>query len=254
MKIDGQSAIVTGAGSGLGEATARSLAAAGARIALFDRDPARGERVAAEIGGRFFAVDVADEQNVSDAVAGARAAHGPARIVVNCAGIAGGWKIASRKGPHPLDAFERMLRVHVIGTFNTCRFAAAGMIALEPTETGERGVVINTSSGAAFEGQIGQTAYAAAKGAIVSMTLPIARDLADDGIRCVAIAPGLFATNMVADLPDNVRQSIVDRMVPFPRRLGNPTEFASLACEVIRNPMINGTTIRIDAASRLQPR
>ena len=254
MKIEGNAAIVTGAGSGLGEATARALAAAGAKVAVWDMNAERGERVAKEIGGVFGRVDVSDETNVGDALATARTAHGPARIVVNCAGIAGGWKIANRKGPHPFDAFERMIRVHLFGTFNVCRLAAAEMIALEPTESGERGVLVNTASGAAFEGQIGQTAYAAAKGAIVSMTLPIARDLADDGVRCVAVAPGLFETGMVDGLPDNVRQSIIDRMIPFPRRMGTPAEFASLACEIVRNSMINGTTYRIDAAARLQPK
>src|SRR5262245_58456856 len=209
MKIEGQPAIVTGASSGLGEATARALAAAGARVSVFDLREDKGDQVARAIGGVFCRVDVADEGSVAAGIARARDAHGPARIVVNCAGIAGGWKIATRKGPHPLDKFERLLAVHVVGTFNVCRPAAAEMLALDPLEGGERGVIVNTSSGAAFEGQIGQVAYAAAKGAIVSMTLPIARDLADDGIRCVAIAPGLFETEMVAGLPDNVRQSMI---------------------------------------------
>lgn len=253
MDIAGQAAIVTGAASGLGEAVARRLAQAGARVALFDRDAAAAERVAEAIGGRAFACDVADPGSAEAAFAAANAVHGPARIAVNCAGIAPPARIVGRDGPLPLAAFAGVVAVNLIGTFNILRLAAAEMRALAPLATGERGIIINTASIAAFEGQIGQTAYAASKGGVVSLTLPAARELARDGIRVLCIAPGTFATPMLAGLPQEAQRSLGEA-VPFPSRLGDPNEFAALVAHMIGNVMLNGEVVRLDGALRMPPR
>ncbi len=255
MEIAGQPAIVTGGASGLGAATARELAAHGAKVAIFDRNAELGKSIADEIGGMFFDVDVSDEESVKMGLASAASGHGSARMLVNCAGIGPAWKTASRSaGVHPLEGFMKVIAVNLVGTFNCARLAADAMLGLEPLdEGGERGVIVNTASGAAFEGQIGQVAYAASKGAVVSMTLPMARDLANDGIRCATIAPGLFETPMVGTLPEKVRDHII-QSIPFPRRMGEASEFASLVREICRNQMINGSTYRLDAAVRAQPR
>lgn len=250
MKIAGTAALVTGGASGLGAATARALAAAGARVAVLDRDLARAEALAAEIGGIAAACDVSDATQTEAAFAQAAEAHGPARICVACAGIAPGGRVVGREGPMPLDQFESVIRVNLIGTFNAIRLAAAGMAGLDALEDGERGVIVTTASVAAFEGQIGQAAYAASKGGIASMILPIARELAPRGIRLMAIAPGLFATPLMAGLPQPVQDSLAGT-VPFPARLGQPEEYASLALHIVENAMLNGSTIRLDGALRM---
>lgn len=250
MKIAGTAALVTGGASGLGAATARALAAAGARVAVLDRDLARAEALAAEIGGIAAACDVSDASQTEAAFAQAAEAHGPARICVACAGIAPGGRVVGREGPMPLDQFESVIRVNLIGTFNAIRLAAAGMAGLDALEDGERGVIVTTASVAAFEGQIGQAAYAASKGGIASMILPIARELAPRGIRLMAIAPGLFATPLMAGLPQPVQDSLAGT-VPFPARLGQPEEYASLALHIVENAMLNGSTIRLDGALRM---
>lgn len=253
MLLKDTPAIVTGGASGLGAATVRALAKAGARVTLFDLNDELGAAVAAETGARAEHVDVSDEASVNAALDRAGDAHGEARILINCAGIAIGMKTVSKKGPHSLAAFEKVLRVNLIGTFNCIRLAAARMAELEPLADGERGVVVNTASIAGYEGQIGQVAYSASKGGIIGMTLPIARDLADVGVRCCTIAPGLFKTPLMASLPEEVQQSLGDS-VPFPRRLGDPSEYAALAQHIVENPMINGEVIRLDGALRLPPR
>jgi NAD(P)-dependent dehydrogenase (short-subunit alcohol dehydrogenase family) len=252
MQIDGQAAIVTGGASGLGLATAEMLAAAGARVALLDLDADKAAVVAGRLGGVGLACDVADGAAAERAVAAARDAHGPARILVNCAGIAPPARIVGRSGPMPLPEFARVIQVNLIGTFNLLRLAAADMTALAPDEGGERGVVVNTASVAAFEGQIGQAAYAASKGGIAALTLPAAREFARHGIRVVTIAPGIFATPMLRGLPENVQQSLA-ASVPFPRRLGEPAEYAALVAHIIANPMLNGEVIRLDGALRMAP-
>ena len=254
MNIAGHSAVVTGGGSGLGAETARRLASAGAKVTVLDMDEAAAGAVGTEIGGLGLACDVSDAAGVEDAVAHARAKHGPARICVNCAGIATGQRIVGRSGPASLDGFRKVVEVNLIGTFNVMRVCAADMAGLDPVnETGERGVMIATASVAAYEGQVGQAAYAASKGGLVGMTLPVARDLASLGIRVMTIAPGLMETPMLAGLPDDVRHSLADS-VPFPRRLGQPGEFADLVEHVIANAMLNGSVIRLDGAIRLQPK
>ncbi len=252
MEIAGVAAVVTGGASGLGEATARRLAAAGAKVTIFDRNGERAEAVAREIGGRAAVVDVADAGAVEAAFAEAEAAHGVARILVNCAGIGLAMKTVSRGKPHPLDAFEQVIRVNLVGTFNCIRVAAARMVAAEPLGE-ERGVIINTASIAAFDGQIGQAAYSASKGGIVGMTLPIARDLADKRIRVVTIAPGLFLTPLLMSLPEEAREALA-ASVPHPHRLGRPEEYAMLAEHIVMNPMLNGETIRLDGALRMAPK
>ncbi len=252
MEIAGLAAIVTGGASGLGEATARRLAAAGAKVTIFDRNAVRAEQVAGEIGGRAAAVDVADAQAVETAVAEAEAEHGIARVLVNCAGIGLARKTVSRGEPHPLDAFAQVIRVNLVGTFNCIRVAAARMVAAEAIGE-ERGVIINTASIAAFDGQIGQAAYSASKGGIVGMTLPIARDLADKQIRVVTIAPGLFLTPLLMSLPEEAREALA-ASVPHPHRLGRPEEYAMLAEHIVTNPMLNGETIRLDGALRMAPK
>lgn len=253
MKIDAHAAIVTGGASGLGEATARALAAAGAKVAIFDRDKARGDAVAAEIGGQCHQVDVTSADEVDQALDAAQAAHGVARMLVNCAGIAIGVKTVSRGEPHPLDSFRKVIDINLVGTFNVISRFAVRLSNAAPLEGGERGVVINTASVAAYEGQIGQAAYAASKGGIVSLTLAVARDLSDKGVRVMAIAPGLFLTPMLRGLPQDVQDSLA-RQVPFPSRLGQPEEYAALARHIIENQMLNGDTIRLDGAIRMAPR
>jgi NAD(P)-dependent dehydrogenase (short-subunit alcohol dehydrogenase family) len=253
MELRGTPVLVTGAASGLGAATARHLAGLGARVGVLDLSEERGRGIAGEVGGVFCACDVADPASAEAAVAAAAAAHGPARVLVNCAGIAGAARIVGRDRPMPLPAFEAIVRVNLIGTFNMIRLAAAAMTALEPTGSGERGVIVSTASVAAFEGQIGQAAYGAAKGGIVSLTLPAARELARFGIRVMAIAPGLFETPLLDELPPEVRDAL-GRSIPFPGRLGMPSEFAALVAAIVANPYLNGETVRIDGALRMQPK
>jgi len=252
MKLDGATFIVTGGGSGLGEATARAFAEAGARVAIFDVQEDRGRSVAEEIGGQFFRVDVTDEDAVRRAVDEA-AEGGVLRGAVNCAGIATAEKILSKRGVHSLESFARVIQVNLVGTFNVMRLVAARVAEAPPLEDGERGVIINTASIAAYEGQIGQAAYSASKGGIVGLTLPAARELAAYGIRVVAIAPGIFETPLLMGLPEAARQSL-GQQVPFPQRLGRPREYALLARHIVENPMLNGEVIRLDGALRMQPR
>lgn len=254
MDIKGVSAIISGGGSGLGAATARALAAGGAKVALLDVNLDAANAVAAEIGGIAVKCDVTSGDSAQAAVAAAAAAHGPARIAVNCAGIAPPAKIVGREGPHDLDLFRKVIEVNLIGTFNMLRLAAAGMQGLDPVTTdGERGVIINTASVAAFDGQIGQAAYGASKGGVHALTLPAARELARSGIRVVTIAPGIFLTPMMLGLPQEAQDSL-GKQVPFPSRLGKPEEYASLALHIIANSMINGETIRLDGAIRMAPK
>lgn len=254
MDIKNVAAIVTGGGSGLGAATARALAAGGARVALLDVNMDSARLVAAEIGGLAIACDVTNAEGAAAAIAEAATAHGPARIALNCAGIAPPAKILGREGPHDLALFRKVIEVNLIGTFNILRLAAAGMVGLDPvTADGERGVIINTASVAAFDGQIGQAAYSASKGAVHALTLPAARELARSGIRVVTIAPGIFMTPMMLGLPQEAQDSL-GRQVPFPSRLGRPEEYASLALHIIDNSMINGETIRLDGAIRMAPK
>ena len=252
MKISGAAAIVTGGGSGLGRATAEALAAKGARVAVFDLNPAAAEEAAKALGGLPLVGDVANEASASAAIAKAEAAHGPARILVNCAGIGTATRVIGRDGPHPLADFERVIRVNLVGSFNMIRLAATAMGKLEPIE-GERGVIISTASVAAYEGQIGQAAYSASKGGVVAMTLPIARELARMGVRVNAIAPGIFMTPMLAGLRQEA-QDLLGAAVPFPARLGRPSEYAALAVHIVENGYINGETIRIDGALRMAPK
>jgi NAD(P)-dependent dehydrogenase (short-subunit alcohol dehydrogenase family) len=253
MHVKGISAIVTGGGSGLGAASAEKLASEGARVTIFDLNEETGRAQAAKIGGKFIKVNVADLANVSEAIAVAEREHGVARVLVNCAGIAFGTKTVTKElAPHPLDQFRKVIEVNLIGTFNVISQFAARAAQAEPIEE-ERGVIVNTASIAAFDGQVGQAAYAASKGGIVGMTLPIARDLAQYGIRVATIAPGIFHTPMVASLPQNVQDSL-GKQVPFPSRLGKPAEYALLVYSIVSNPMLNGEVIRLDGAIRMPPR
>jgi NAD(P)-dependent dehydrogenase (short-subunit alcohol dehydrogenase family) len=253
MRLAGAAAIVTGGGSGLGKATAEAFAARGARVAVFDRNAEAAEAVAKAIGGLALAGDVADSASAESALAKAAAAHGPARILVNCAGIGVAKRVVGRDGPQPLADFETVIRVNLIGTFNMIRLFAAAASRLEPSDDGERGIVVNTASVAAYEGQVGQAAYSASKGGVVAMTLPIARELAQFGVRVNAIAPGLFLTPMLLGLPQEAQDSL-GRSVPYPARLGDPAEYAALAAFIVENPYLNGETIRLDGALRLAPR
>jgi len=253
MQINGLAALVTGGGSGLGAATAAHLAALGAKVAVADINQAAAEAHAARIGGIGIRCDVADAASGEAAFAAARAAHGPVRILVNCAGIGTAGRIVGRDGPLKLDAFERVIRVNLIGTFNMLRLAAAEMSEADEIDEGERGVIVNTASIAAYEGQVGQPAYAASKGGVVAMTLPAARELARAGIRVVTIAPGLFHTPMVDGLPPDIQASL-GAGIPFPSRLGRPSEYADLVETIIRNRFLNGETIRLDGAFRMPPR
>lgn len=247
-------AVVTGGASGLGEAAARRLASEGVRVTIFDMDTERGEVVAAEIGGAFASVDVSDPASVAAGFEIARAAHGQERITVNCAGIAPAGKTVGRDGAHDPAVFAKVIQVNLIGTFNVASASAAGMVGAETLDAdGARGVIVNTASVAAYEGQVGQVAYASSKGGVASMTLPMARDLARDGVRVVAIAPGLFGTPMLRGLPEEVQQSL-GQQVPFPSRLGDPSEYAALVAHIAENTMLNGEVIRLDGAIRMTPR
>ena len=255
MKIAGSTAVITGGASGLGRATAERLLAGGARVALLDLPRAPGADLARALGDGALWVpgDVTSPEEVEKALAAATARFGTVHVLVNCAGIATAEKTLSRRGPADLAAFTRVIQVNLIGTFNCIRLAAAVMAKNEPDGEGERGVVINTASAAAYEGQIGQAAYSASKGGIVGLTLPVARDLAEAGIRVCTIAPGLFDTPLLAALPEAARVSL-GKQVPFPSRLGRPAEYAALAAHIVENPMLNGETIRLDGAIRMQPR
>jgi NAD(P)-dependent dehydrogenase (short-subunit alcohol dehydrogenase family) len=250
MEISGAAAIVTGAGSGLGAETARALAKAGAKVAALDLDGAKARSVAEEIKGVGIPCDVASADQAQSAVAQAAKAHGPARILVNCAGIAPAKRIVGRDGAMSLADFEAVVRVNLIGTFNLMRLAAAEMSALPVLADNERGVIISTASIAAFEGQIGQAAYAASKAGVVGLTLPAARELARFGIRVLAIAPGLIATPLLLNMPEEVQESLAGT-IPFPSRFGQPQEFAALVLHMIENRMLNGTVIRLDGALRM---
>ena len=253
MDVRGHAAIVTGGGSGLGAETARYLAKAGAKVAALDVNMAGAETIAREIGGLAVRCDVADAKSGAAAVAAARERHGPARILVNCAGIAPAARIVGKDGPMPLDDFARVIGVNLIGSFNMMRLAAADMVKLEPLADGERGVIISTASVAAFEGQIGQAAYAASKGGVVALTLPAAREFARAGVRVLAIAPGLLGTPMLLSMPKPVQDSLAAQ-VPFPQRFGHPHEYARLCLHIIDNVLLNGEVIRLDGAMRMQAR
>jgi 3-hydroxyacyl-CoA dehydrogenase / 3-hydroxy-2-methylbutyryl-CoA dehydrogenase len=255
MLIEGASALVAGGASGLGEATARRLHADGATVVIADLNAEKGEALAAELGERasFVEANVLEAEQVQAAVDAAAGADGGLRISVCCAGIGWAERTASKRGPHDLEIFSNVVKVNLIGTFNVLRLAAAAMSDNEPDVEGERGVCVNTASIAAFDGQIGQVAYAASKGGIVSLTLPAARDLAGRGVRVVTIAPGLFDTPLLAALPEEQREAL-GAGIPFPSRLGRPDEYAELAVSVVTNPMLNGETIRLDGALRMPPR
>lgn len=250
----GQGAIVTGGASGLGAATAERLAADGMKVALFDLNADAGRAHADKIGGHFVKVDVAHAASVASGIAEAESHVGPLRVLVNCAGIAPAAKTVSRGAAHDPALFDKVIGVNLIGTFNCASQAAARMVAADPVAPdGARGVIVNTASVAAFDGQIGQLAYAASKGGIVGMTLPMARDLADKGIRVCTIAPGLFLTPLMETLPEDVQTSL-GAQVPFPSRLGKPEEYADMVSQITRNPMLNGEVIRLDGAIRMAPR
>ena len=250
----GQAAIVTGGASGLGAATAARLAAGGLEVAIFDLDAARGQDHADALGGIFAAVDVSDSASVAEGIAAVEAALGIPRVLVNCAGIGPAAKTVSRGAAHDPALFDKVIRINLLGTFNCASQVAARMVAADPVDAdGARGVIVNTASVAAYDGQIGQIAYAASKGGVVGMTLPMARDLADKGIRVCTIAPGLFLTPLLQGLPEEVQTSL-GAQVPFPSRLGNPDEYAAMVEHITRNPMLNGEVIRLDGAIRMAPR
>ena len=259
MKIDGVAAVVTGAASGLGEATARELARRGAKVAIFDRDASRGEQVAKEIGGIFCEVDVTSDERVAQAFEKAREAHGQERILVNCAGVANAAKTVARDKEtkaakrYPMQQFELAIQINLIGSFRCIANSAFGMVDLDPLQDGEKGVIINTGSVAAEDGQIGQAAYSASKGGVLAMTLPIARDLMNEGVRVNTILPGVFKTPMVAMMPENVQEAL-GAQVPFPKRLGKAEEYASLACFLVENPYMNAASVRLDGGIRMAPR
>ena len=259
MNINGIAAVVTGGASGLGEATARALAEKGAKVAVFDRDTDKGEKVAAEIGGIFCEVDVTSDDKVAAAFEKARAAHGQERVLVNCAGVANAAKTVARdketKAPrmYPMQQFELVIGINLVGTFRCISHSAFGMVSADPLEDGERGVIINTASVAAQDGQIGQAAYSASKGGVMAMALPIARDLMNDGVRVNTILPGVFKTPMVAMMPPNV-QDALGAQVPFPKRLGMPEEYARLALFMVENSYMNAEAVRLDGGIRMAPR
>ena len=259
MDINGVAAVVTGGASGLGEATARALAAKGARVAIFDRDADKGEKVAAEIGGVFCEVDVTSDEKVGAAFDKARAAHGQERILVNCAGVANAVKTVGKDKatgefkPYPMIQFELAIQINLIGSFRCIAHSAYGMVNLDPLEDGERGCIVNTASVAAEDGQIGQAAYSASKGGVLAMALPIARDLMNDGIRVNTILPGVFKTPMVAMMPPNVQEAL-GAQVPFPKRLGKAEEYADLAAFIVETPYLNAEAIRLDGGIRMAPR
>ncbi|MES3154650.1 SDR family NAD(P)-dependent oxidoreductase [Sphingomonas faeni] len=253
MRMTDIAAIVTGGASGLGEATAAMLATAGARVTIFDLNAEIGEATATRIGGRFARVDVTDDQGVADALAEAEQAHGVARVLINCAGIAPAVKTVGKDGtPHPLDLFRKTVEINLVGSFNMISKFAARLAAADPIGE-ERGVIVNTASVAAYDGQVGQVAYAASKGGIVGLTLPVARDLAQHRIRVMTIAPGIFLTPMLMGLPQAAQDSL-GTQVPHPSRLGRPEEYAQLVASIIANPMLNGDVIRLDGAIRMAPR
>jgi NAD(P)-dependent dehydrogenase (short-subunit alcohol dehydrogenase family) len=256
MDCEGIGAVVTGGASGLGEATTRALVERGARVAILDLPSSKGAEVAASLGDAaiFSEADVTREDEVAVALDTAVERFGAVHVAVSCAGIGMAGRTVGKDGaPFDLRLFTKTVEVNLIGTFNVIRLAAARMIANEPNAAGERGVLVNTASVAAFEGQIGQAAYSASKGGIVGLTLPVARDLARHGVRCCTIAPGLFATPLLMTLPEPAREAL-GASVPFPSRLGDPPEYAALACHIVENPMLNGETIRLDGAIRMQPR
>jgi len=255
MDIHGKVALVSGGASGLGAATARMIVAAGGRVVILDLNEAQGSSLAAELGdsARFARADCSDPEEVEQAIKVVKNAFGALHICVNCAGIGDPQKIVGKDGPADLMRFTKVIRVNLIGTFNVARMAAWAMSQNEPAADGERGVIINTASVAAFDGQIGQASYSASKGGIVGLTLPLARDLSNVGIRVMTIAPGLFDTPLLAALPEEVKASL-GAMVPFPKRLGKPAEYAQLARQIIENPMLNGEVVRLDGAIRMAPR
>lgn len=256
MDIQGIGAVVTGGGSGLGEATAREIVARGGRVAILDLGRSKGAEVAGSLGGAaiFTEADVTDETQVAAAIERAADELGGLRAAISCAGIGSAGRTVGRDGqPFDLGVFRRTVEVNLIGTFNVVRLAAAKMVGNEPDAGGERGVIVNTASVAAFDGQIGQCAYSASKGGVVGMTLPIARDLAVSGVRVCTIAPGLFATPMLMMMPEAARNALA-ATIPFPSRLGDPPEYAALACHILENPMLNGETIRLDGAVRMPPK
>ena len=255
MRVEGARALVAGGASGLGEATARALAGAGAAVTIADLNAEKGEALAGELGPSavFVEADVTDEAAVTAAVERAATGDGGLRISVCCAGIGWAERVAHKRGPHNLELFSNVVKVNLIGSFNVLRLAAASMSENEPDEEGERGVCINTASIAAFDGQIGQVAYAASKGGIVGMTLPAARDMAPRGVRVVTVAPGLFDTPLLAALPEEAREAL-GAGIPFPSRLGRPEEYARLVEQIVANPMLNGETIRLDGALRMAPK
>ncbi|MEM6462289.1 MAG: SDR family NAD(P)-dependent oxidoreductase [Pseudomonadota bacterium] len=253
MKANGHAAIVTGGGSGLGAGTARMLAAEGAKVAVLDINEDNAKAVAEEIGGIAFGCDVTSAIAAEEAISAAAQTHGEARILVNCAGIADASRIVGRQGPHDLDLFARVINVNLIGSFNMLRLVAARASVLDPLDDNERGVVISTASVAAFDGQIGQAAYAASKGGIYAMTLPAARELARFGIRVMTVAPGIFGTPMLMGMPQEVQDSLA-ASIPYPSRLGTPEDYAALVKHIIENTMLNGETIRLDGAIRLAPK
>jgi len=255
MKIEGSTFFVTGGGSGLGAACVRKFAARGAKVLIADVQEEGGKRLAGELGAhvKFARTDVSDEASVNNALAVARQEFGGVNVVINCAGIIGVGRVVGKEGPYDLASFSRTIQVNLIGTFNVIRLASALMSQADPNAEGERGVIINTASVAAFEGQVGQAAYSASKGGVVSMTLPIARELARFGIRVMTIAPGVFETAMMAGMTPDMQKAL-SAAVPFPPRLGRASEFADLAGQIVENPMLNGTTIRLDGALRLSPK
>ena len=253
MDIAGQVAVITGGASGLGLATAQALAAKGAKIVILDRNGGAADKAAGLLGGFGVACDVSNAADVEGAFATFERVTGPARVLVNCAGIATGGRVVGRDGPLALDEFAKIINVNLIGTFNVTRVAAHRMSTLEPLEHGERGVIISTASVAAFDGQIGQAAYSASKGGVAAMTLPIARELARFGIRVMTIAPGLFETPLLGTLPPDIQVSL-GAAIPFPARLGKASEFADLAAHIVANPYLNGETIRLDGALRMAPK
>lgn len=251
MEIAGTTALVTGGGSGLGAATARALAAEGTRVCVLDINATAGEAVAAEIGGHFARCDVSDAASAEAALASSRAALGTPRILVNCAGVAPAARVVGRDGPMPLDAFDRIVRINLVGTFNMIRLAGAEMSVAPAGADGSRGVVISTASVAAFEGQIGQAAYAASKGGIAALTLPVAREFARFGIRVLTIAPGIFRTPLLEGLPEESEAALA-ASIPYPARLGEPAEFAKLVITMVENDYLNGEIVRLDGALRMQ--
>ncbi len=252
MEVKGSVAVITGGASGLGEATVRNFVEGGGQVSILDVQEEKGQRLAAELGDDviFCMTDVTDEQSVQNAIDKTMVVFGGIHIAVNCAGVGDAAKVLGKEGPMPMEVFNKVVQINLVGTMMVTRLAAEKMVANPPNDDGEKGVVINTASAAAFDGQIGQPAYSASKAAVVGMTLPIAREFAEYGLRIVTIAPGLFETPLLAALPEKVRVSL-GKMVPFPNRLGKPSEFAMLARQIVENPMLNGETIRLDGALRM---